>query len=176
MLGLGCLTQAGFQPIQLKNAPRGDPLLSKVVLRDGDLLVSRANTRELVGLVGIYRDVGRPCTYPDLMMRLTLRGVPVELMELAISSLPVRRQLQAAASGTSGSMVKISGGVLRAVRIALPKGDERERIIDATAKIRQRIAAENHAVTKMKAIKHGLMEDVLTGRVRVTRLLEAAAE
>ena len=70
MLGLGCLTNEGFEPTQLKPAPRGDSRLATVMLADGDLLISRSNTRDLVGLAGVYRDVGTPCTYPDLMMRL----------------------------------------------------------------------------------------------------------
>jgi len=70
MLGLGCLTPSGFEPIQLKHAPKHDPNLASALLKDGDLLISRSNTRELVALVGIYRDIGIPCIYSDLMMRL----------------------------------------------------------------------------------------------------------
>ncbi len=67
MLGLGCLTLSGFQPIQLKNAPKNDANLQRAWLKDGDLLISRSNTRDLVALVGIYREIGIPCIYSDLM-------------------------------------------------------------------------------------------------------------
>ncbi len=70
MLGLGCLTSRGFVPRQLKHSPLGDPRLHRFRLRDGDVLVSRSNTRDLVGLAGVFRDVAAPCYYPDLMMRL----------------------------------------------------------------------------------------------------------
>ncbi len=69
ILGLGCLTTDGFAPVQLKNAPL-DGGLDPFLLYDGDLLISRSNTRELVALPGLFRDVGYPCYYPDLMMRL----------------------------------------------------------------------------------------------------------
>ena len=71
--------------------------------------MSRSNTREAVGFVGRYRDVGSPCTYPDLMMRLVPNEkVLPEYLELALRGHHSRRQIQSAASGTSGSMVKQS--------------------------------------------------------------------
>ena len=67
MLGLGCLTNDGFRPKQLKYAPKVDSSIEAARLHDGDFLISRSNTRSLVGLVGIYRDIGESCIYPDLM-------------------------------------------------------------------------------------------------------------
>ena len=75
MLGLGCLTSDGFLPKQLKNSPMANRLAEAAILQPGDFLISRSNTRAFVGLVGIYRDIGDPCIYPDLMVRLRFTNI-----------------------------------------------------------------------------------------------------
>ncbi|SFK10607.1 type I restriction enzyme, S subunit [Desulfomicrobium apsheronum] len=173
MLGLGCLTNEGFEPVQLKRAPRGDTRLAAAMLSDGDLLMSRSNTRDLVGLVGVYRDVGTPCTYPDLMMRL--RPSPEtssEFLQFVLRSSSVRRQIQAHAVGTSGSMVKISGRIVCQLANAIPPKPEQERIMGCLAAADSRVQVEVEEVLVLRDLQAGLMDDLLTGRVRVTPLLE----
>jgi type I restriction enzyme, S subunit len=168
MLGLGCLTSDGFVPSQLKYAPSDDPLVSRALLARGDLLISRANTRDLVGLVGRYTDVGHPCIYPDLMMRLRPgAGVLPEFLELVLRSPSCRRQIQAVAVGTSESMVKISSASLRAIRVVIPSIAEQKAIlmkIDAVVDDRRAAVRE---LEKIRAVRRGLMVDLLTGRVRI---------
>jgi type I restriction enzyme S subunit len=174
MLGLGCLTPSGFSANQLKNAPRNDPQVDRAQLTNGDLLITRANTRDLVGLVGIYRDIGYPCSYPDLMMKLTPAPcTSAEFLELALGSSRLRQQIQSAASGTSGSMVKISGATVKKLLIAMPSNDEQSRILHAISYVRKRLQTETDALGVIQRTKRGLMDDLLTGRVRVTQLLES---
>lgn len=168
MLGLSCLTPDGFSPIQLKNAPLGDPKLRSALLNDGDLLLSRSNTRDRVGLAGCYSDIGLPCIYPDLMMRLTPRQhVSKAYLELVLRSPAVRRQLMNAAVGTSGSMLKINAGNVMETIVASPSPEEQDRILHALEFQTAGLRAEEGLVAKLKLQKQGLMHDLLTGRVRV---------
>lgn len=168
MLGLGCLTDDGFAPEQLKNAPMGDPAIRTALLRDGDLLLSRSNTRERVALVGRYRDVGVPCVYPDLMMRLVPNETVLpEFLELALRSPRVRRQLTNSAIGTSGSMLKVNAGSVLRTWIPRPPIGEQYRIVSTMQGLDDRIASEGTYRDKLKVQKRGLMHDLLTGRVRV---------
>ncbi len=174
MLGLGCLTTEGFEPVQLKFAPRTDKKLAPAMLADGDLLMGRANTRDLVGLAGVYRDVGTPCTYPDLMMRL--RPTPDtsgEFLQFILRSPRTRRQIQAHAVGTSSSMVKISGKIVCDLMTAVPNSDEQERVLCCLSVNDSPLLAESKKVSVLQNLKVGLMDDLLTGRVRVTPLLPA---
>jgi type I restriction enzyme, S subunit len=168
MLGLGCLTPDGFVPRHLKYAPLEDTRVRSTLLHDGDVLVSRSNTRDLVGLVGVYRDIGHPCIYPDLMMRLTPGpSISGEFLALLLMHYSVRRQLTSAASGTSGSMVKISGSVVMgALALSVPQR-EQSRIMDRLEHQQARIRAEQAYRDKLVLLKKGLMQDLLTGRVRV---------
>lgn len=175
MLGLGCLTSEGFEPAQLKPAPLGDRRLAAAMLSDGDLLMSRSNTRDLVGLVGVYRDVGTPCIYPDLMMRLrTSAATSGEFLQFVLRSSAVRRQIQAHAVGTSGSMVKISGRIVCQLTTAIPPKPEQERILNCLASGNSRLQAEVEKASVLRDLKAGLMDDLLKGHVRVKPLLSEA--
>ncbi|MEU8778963.1 hypothetical protein [Streptomyces sp. NPDC048606] len=166
-LGLGCLTPDGFRPRQLKHIPKSDQA-QRFVISDGDLLMSRANTRELVGLVGLYKDVGQPCIYPDLMMRLTPDPeicLP-EYLELALRTPTLRRAVQAGARGTSESMVKISSELVESLDVPVPSLEAQRRAVRAVAALDLRIARQEERIEKLRVVQQGVTEDLLSGRVR----------
>ncbi|WP_329540367.1 restriction endonuclease subunit S [Streptomyces sp. NBC_01358] len=164
-LGLGCLTSEGFAPRQLKQIPNS-PVARRFRLADGDLLMSRANTRELVGLAGRYQDVGQSCIYPDLMMRLR----PDEqrclsaYLEMALASSSVRAAVQAEARGTSESMVKISAGVVEALHIPLPSLERQREVVEASALLDDRIVKQQAVIAKLRTVQQGVCEDLLGGQ------------
>lgn len=170
-LGLGCLTPDGFVPSQLKPIPARGPAIKRALLSDGDLLISRSNTRELVGMAGRYRNIGSPCIYPDLMMRLRpTKDIRPEFLELSLRSDPLRRQIQAAAQGTSGSMVKISAATVRSLEIKLPPLSEQHQILQAMRPWNEIQANLQLSLDKLRLVKKGLMDDLLTGKVRVGKV------
>lgn len=167
LLGLGSLTTEGFEPRQLKNAPTGDPRLRRALLADGDLLVSRSNTREAVGLVGRFRFLDAPSYYSDLMMRLRPKAeIRSDYLELVLRSQPARRYIQSLAAGTSGSMVKIGAGTL--IRMPVPVLDL-EKQLELVARVEaatRRRDCERANVLKLRLVRAGLADDLLSGRVR----------
>jgi type I restriction enzyme S subunit len=166
-LGLGCLTQQGFKPVQLKDVPRQDGRNALAILSDGDLLMSRANTRDLVGLAGIYRDIGTPCIYPDLMMRLTANGKCIpEFLELALRGTRVRRQIQAQAQGTSESMVKISSAIVLGLQVQIPEIAVQREVLSVVSACRSDADRVGSELRKLQDLRLGLVEDLLSGRVR----------
>jgi type I restriction enzyme S subunit len=167
VLGLGCLTRNGFSPIQLKNAPRNS-LFSGAKLEDGDFLISRSNTQELVGLCGIYRDIGHNVIYPDLMIKLKFnRNLVSEFLEKYLLSKAARQRISAIAVGTSGSMVKINATTLKALKVIYPKPDEQLKIVAKLEPIENQISCLKIQFDKLKKQKSGLMHDLLTGTVGV---------
>ncbi|MFD4631463.1 restriction endonuclease subunit S [Streptomyces sp. NPDC058284] len=159
MLGLGCLSPDGFAPAQLKNAPSSVKATHSAALEDGDLLVSRANTRALVGLAGIYRDVGTPCIYPDLMMRLRPADEYLtEFLEIVLRWPRTRRSIMAMAQGTSESMVKISGETLRRLRVPrLPLGVQR-RIVEVIGSVTALERGIEASIAKLRYLRQGLLD------------------
>ncbi|MEU2363195.1 restriction endonuclease subunit S [Streptomyces noursei] len=165
-LGLGCLTGDGFVPRQLKRVP-DTPEARRALLQEGDLLVSRANTRELVGLAGRYQDVGAPCIYPDLMMRLRVNASQClpSYMELVLRSDAVRRELRALARGTSESMVKISAGAVENLVVPLPSLDGQRQIVAAHKAVEHRIAALERVQAKSSVAEAALSANALASGV-----------
>ena len=167
-LGLGCLTVSGFRAIQLKYVSERVALASGALLRDGDFLISRANTPQLVGLCGIYQDVGALCIYPDLIMRINLNErIYSQFLEQYLLSAGVRIRLTALAVGTSSSMVKLNSKSLLNFFVAVPRKKEQKLIIQRLDKIINYLNKLNDELEKLKQEKSGLMHDLLTGKVQV---------
>jgi type I restriction enzyme S subunit len=168
VLGLGCLTPDGFEAKQLKNAPRDAAKVSGALLEGGDFLISRANTPELVGLCGIFKNVGSPAIYPDLMMRLKLVDfIVADFLEAQLLMPATRKRLTALAVGTSSSMAKLNAKSVQQLIIAVPDVIEQKAIVGKLRKLTDCISIYKSASDKLHAQKQGLMHDLLTGKVPV---------
>ncbi len=130
VLKVSAVTWSDFQPDEAK-ALNGEymPDVSHRVRR-GDLLISRANTKEFVGaVVLVERD------YPfRLLSDKTLRLVidedraSKEYLLFALRAPKARRHIELYATGTSDSMRNIAQGVITSVPIDLPPLPEQRRI------------------------------------------------
>ena len=69
---------------------------------------------------------------------------------------------------------KLTQDAMARISFLHPQGHEQTAIADRLGALSCRITAEQHELTKLRTAKLGLMDDLLTGRVRVTPLLEAA--
>ena len=167
MLGLGCLTERGYRPHQLKWAPEINGSLQRALLGDGELLMSRSNTIEKVGFVGTYRDIGQPCIYSDLMMRLIPNSrISARFLELLLQSAPVRTQIRTVASGTSGTMMKITGELVAKLSVADFSPTEQARCCALFDAVSSQLGVEELRASKLRNLHAGLAADLLSGRVR----------
>lgn len=175
-LGLSCLTKSGFKPLQLKMVPIS-AISSGALIQDGDFLISRSNTPELVGLCGIYQDVGNPAIYPDLMVRLRFDvDLDPRFIEKYLLTPFSRNRISAIAVGTSGSMVKINGGDIKEFRVPFPSLNEQRVIVEKLEPIDREISTLESQHAKLQKQKAGLMHDLLTGKVTVQVEAEAESE
>jgi type I restriction enzyme, S subunit len=137
-------------------------------VRDGDLLITRANTSELVGLTCLVRAPQAQLLLCDKTLRLRPSGgTSSEFLFHASQLDAVRRQIERNATGSSGSMKNISQGVIRGLTFPFPSPAEQRRIVQTVAGAERRLAQERRQAGKIRGLKHGLMDDLLTGRVRV---------
>ena len=134
------------------------------MLQDGDVLLSRSNTRNAVGYIGQYRDVGVPAAYPDLMMRLVPREnvLSASYLVRALQSARGRRQIEAAAVGTSGSMQKLNKAAVESLSLLLPPLPEQHQIAAVLDTIDDSIRKTEQMIVKLKQVKQGLLHDLLT--------------
>jgi len=132
ILGLGNLTENGFDSSHAKPAPKDDKRVKDFLLTSGDFLISRSNTLDKVGRTMLFRGEIENCSYPDLLMRFRVDENQVlnEYLESYLRSSIVRKYIQSCASGTSGSMVKINKSVVESIIVILPPFSEQKAIAD----------------------------------------------
>jgi len=128
--------------------------------------------------------VGRACCYPtDLpdainkadcfRFRAGSRCLN-EFIMLFMNCALVRRQVRGYEQGVT--MKRINLGNLRRIVVALPQLTEQERIIERMRALQGQLEIGNLQCGKLQQQKSGLMDDLLTGRVRVTRLQESVQQ
>lgn len=149
VLTLSALSRGGYVPGHFKNIPISAEAAS-VHLENGDLLISRSNTPERVGFVGIFGETGSlAISFPDTIMRLRTRPdkLSPEVLEMILQSNRLRRQIMSIAAGTSTSMKKINKRNLLNVRIPVPSLESQKSAI----RTRQEFKASVQAAQKQSA-------------------------
>ena len=68
-------------------------------------------------------------------------------------------------------MPRTSWEILKSFQFALPPLPEQQRIAEVLSQIDKVIEKEENYKRKLESLKRGLMEDLLTGKVRVNKLL-----
>ncbi|NQU24699.1 MAG: restriction endonuclease subunit S [Candidatus Nealsonbacteria bacterium] len=131
-------------------------------IRGGDVLLSVKGTTGRVDIVpdwfegNISRDIAR--------IRPT-RDVVAEYLRQMLACPHFQRHLETAIVGTTRAELSI--GVLRRLALILPPEDEQGRIATAFESADSRLRSEHTHLGKLRCLKTGLMQDLLTGKVRV---------
>ncbi|MYN64139.1 MAG: restriction endonuclease subunit S [Acidobacteria bacterium] len=162
VLGLDALTKSGYRPGRLKQVQRTPAMLNSVV-EAGDLLISRSNTRERVGLSGIFNEDRCDVSWPDTMMRLRPdRSVArPHFLELYLRSAAGRRQIECFAAGTSASMKKINGHAVRRLSIALPSSDIQDAILRRAGGVRAACSSVERRLRALKRMRSTMLSSAL---------------
>ncbi|AVH36817.1 restriction endonuclease subunit S [Pseudomonas monteilii] len=125
--------------------------------------------------------VGRACCYPadlpdavnkaDCFRFRAGANCQNEFITFFMNSAPARRQVRGYEQGVT--MKRINLGNLRRIFVTLPELDEQELIVERMRVLQGHIEIAKLQYGKLQQQKSGLMDDLLTGRVRVTPLLQS---
>jgi type I restriction enzyme S subunit len=176
VLKTSALSKGRFLSEQNKSVIRDDISRVRTPLRANTVLVSRMNTPALVGESAyIDRD------YPDLFLpdRIWMtvfqegKESAARWMGFILTSPTARSYISLNATGTSGSMKNLPKKSLLAMPIASPNTlDEVDRITQILIKFEMSANESASRLSKLRSLKTALMQDLLTGRKRVTTLLD----
>lgn len=142
-------------------------------VKDGDLLITRSNTYELVGLTCLVINSPSRLLLCDKTLRLNidLNRAEVEFIFYVLLMPYIRSQIERNATGSSAGMKNISQDIIKKFLVLLPKDlNEQNSITYLLNSSDNRIRAEEAYLNKLKLQKQGLMQDLLTGKVRVKNL------
>jgi type I restriction enzyme, S subunit len=136
----------------------------------GDILVTRANTHELVGAAALVSDDYPLLHLSDKTWRLRLStdeaGTRRWLVH-ALNSRFVRTELRRRATGTSGSMKNISQNSYLRIEVPCPPAALRGGIADALDAVSRREEAIVSLIGAKRRLKGGLMQQLLTAHRRL---------
>ena len=150
-----------------RTSPQIDDRYSRSRVKPGDVLLSIKGTIGRLGIVpssyrgNISRDLAR--------LRFSMDAVP-NFATQYFASLAGARRLELAVVGTTRAEISIH--VLKRLTMPVPSVCEQAEIANRNDGLEQRLRAEARHLRKLHSLKRGLMEDLLTGRVRVTPLLD----
>ena len=140
-----------------------------LTLKVGDVLFNRTNSLEHVGKTAMWRGELAAASFASYLVRLDVdvqKMRPAYLvywLNLASTQIAIRR------FATPGvHQVNINPTNLRRMECAAPKDlVEQDAIARRVEQLEKFISIEELQVAKLRQQKHGLMHDLLTGRVRV---------
>ena len=178
------LGESGYPVLRMNNLLDGEaepsdlkftdaPVPEHLWLRDGDVLFNRTNSWEHVGRTGIWRGQIESATFASYLVRLNPHPDKLlpEMLNFWLNweriQIAMRRQATPAVQ-----QVNINPTNLRSIPAAFSRNlDEQTAITVRISAVREVLNAYREHLHKLKSMKAGLMQDLLTGDRQVTALL-----
>ena len=178
------LGESGYPVLRMNNLLDGEAELSDLKftdapvpehlwLRDGDVLFNRTNSWEHVGRTGIWRGQIESATFASYLVRLNPHPDKLlpEMLNFWLNweriQIAMRRQATPAVQQVNNNPTN-----LRSIPAAFPRNlDEQTAITVRISAVREVLNAYREHLYKLKSMKAGLMQDLLTGDRQVTALL-----
>ena len=168
VLKVGCVNGSRFNADENKALPASLDPIPALAIRRGDVLVSRANTRELVGSVAVAHVDHDKLLLCDKLYRLRTdedRCVP-EFLALYLTASAVRSVIEAAATGASSSMLNIGQAAIIGMQIALPPHAEQLAMLaflgGETAKIDSLVEEQRRLIELLKEKRQAVISQAVT--------------
>ena len=121
VLKVSAVTKGYFIPSECKVLDNQSNIKKYIYPQTGDLLFSRANTREMVGATVVITEDFPEHILPDKLWKIRfVEAANVWYMKYALSSKPIRSIFSSISTGTSGSMYNVSMEKFKSIEIPLP--------------------------------------------------------
>jgi restriction endonuclease S subunit len=134
------------------------------------IIFSRMNTPALVGESGYVNRDYDDLFLPDRLWQIDVQDrsrTSVLWLSYVLSSDKSKAEISELATGTSNTMKNISKPKLLGIKIAYPKFSEQIKIAASLQAVDKKLDISNHKLKRNIALKKALMQDLLTGKVRV---------
>jgi type I restriction enzyme, S subunit len=146
--------------------------ISKYTVSKNDVIISIAGT---IGLVALIPDDLDNANLTENAVKLTSL-LKINRLYLAYSLLSFSLQKQINEMVGIVAQPKLAIFRLATLFLPLPPLPEQQKIAEILSQIDQAIEKEEQYKEKLERLKQGLMQDLLTGKVRVNHLIEEGAE
>lgn len=154
-----------FIPEQNKTVVMRELRLVAEPVQGDSILVSRMNTPALVGESCYVRDPHPALFLPDRLWQLKPKDrakISMRWLSFVLQSVAYRRYVEVHATGTSGSMKNLPKSKLFTLPVSYPAPSEQARIAEILDTLDYAIHETEAIIAKLKAIKQGLLHDLLS--------------
>lgn len=159
VLKLSAATYGSYRPEENKAVLDENQFIEDAAVRAGDLLFTRKNTPELVGMCAYVYDTPSSLMMPDLIFRLntTERCNKIFLWKLINHDL-FRECIQAIATGSAKSMSNISKERLLNLEVILPPIEVQKQFATFVEQTDKSKLAIQQSLDKLETLKKSLMQ------------------
>lgn len=156
-----------IEPSELARVDISESEIEKYELHNGDIITVRSSKdADGVGQVAIYRGSEEPVVFAGFTIRQRPNKELI-LPEYLIQYLryPETRK-RVVALGREVALTNVSQGDLAKIDIPVPPQNEQQEIIAILSDFDGNISKEQQYIDRLIRLKHGLMQDLLSGEVR----------
>jgi type I restriction enzyme S subunit len=161
LVKISAVTWGKFDEAQSKTLPHELQPEERNRIIQGDLLISRANTIELVGASVIAGALKRRLYLSDKVLRLVVHEPSKRWVNYALKTPQVRKAIESASSGNQLSMRNISQEGLRSLPLPLAPEPEQQRIADKLDTMLARVDAVNARLARVAPLLKRFRQSVL---------------
>ncbi len=130
IIKVSAVTWGIFNQRESKTCIFEDDWIEEYRIHYGDFLISRANTKKLVGACAIVNCITKKLMLSDKILRMDFYPhIDPRFILYILRSPELRKQIEAVATGTSESMKNISQNSIKALLVPLPPLAEQKRIV-----------------------------------------------
>ena len=169
ILKTSSISNGKFVPTEHKKIIQQDMNRAKVNPKQGNLIISRMNTPELVGAIAIIEDDFNNLYLPDRLWQTkfskTKKLNPFWLNYL-LNTYKYKLKVKSLGTGTSGSMKNISKKSFLKIQIPIPPLKEQQKIAQILTTWDRAIEKLEALIAAKEELKKGLMQKLLSGEVR----------
>lgn len=161
ILRMGNLQNGRLDPRDLKYLHLSEKERAKLLLTQGDILVNRTNSAELVGKCAVF-DLAIECSFASYLIRLRLDTTRAEpkLVATYINS-PAGRQYMFNERKQMTGQANVNATKLKALPIALPSLPEQHRIVAYLDALQSKVDALKQLQAETQAELNALLPSVL---------------
>ena len=159
VLKVSAVTKGYFIPEECKVLDNQDSVKKYVYPQAGDLLFSRANTREMVGATAVVTADYPEHILPDKLWKIRfLDKANVWYMKYVLSSESIRSIFSTVSTGTSGSMFNVSMDKFKSIKIPLPPLEIQQQFADFVVRTDKSKSAVQKSLDETQVLFGSLMQ------------------
>jgi len=140
-------------------------------LKNGDLLISRSNTPELVGHVAISNNIESPTIYPDLIMKMKPKQnlVSTSFLYYQLRSSNLRKEIMMRAHGANPTMKKINKTDVQSLPILLCNKNSQNQIVSNLDQLLEKIKVMEgiyqRKINSIQKLKKSILQKAFRGEL-----------